>query len=70
MQLEAHTDSGYLLYVDFDERQCAAAVLSLISTTLQDLFPDVPFWGEMKTESERSVSFAYTYIDEQNRLFK
>jgi hypothetical protein len=70
MQLEDHTDKGFLVYVDFDDRQSAAEVLSLIRRTFDECFPDVPIWGEMKTESDSTVSFAYTYIDEHNKLFK
>ncbi len=70
-KLEDHTDKGYLIYVKFDDRQCAAEVLSLIRQTIENCFPDVPFWGEKKTESDDAVSFAYTtYIDEYNKLFK
>jgi hypothetical protein len=70
MQLEDHTDKGYLVVVNFDDRQSAAEVLSQIRRTFDECFPDVPIWGEMKTESDNSVSFAYTYIDEHNRLFR
>jgi hypothetical protein len=64
MQLEDHTDKGFLVYVDFDDRQSPPEVLSLIRRTFDECFPDVPIWGEMKTESDSTVSFAYTYIDE------
>jgi hypothetical protein len=69
-QLEDHTDKGYLVYVHFDDRQSAAGVLSLIRRTFEESFPDLPVWGETKTESDNTVSFAYTYIDEHNKLFK
>ena len=68
-QLEDHTDNGYLVYLTFDDRQSAAEVLSLVRRTFEQLFPDLPIWGEMKTETESTVSFAYTYIDEYNKLF-
>jgi hypothetical protein len=70
MQLEDHTDKGFLVYVDFDDRQSPAEVLSLIRRTFEECFPDLPISGEMKTESDSTVSFAYTYIDRHNKLFK
>jgi TIR domain len=70
MQLEDHTDKGFLVCVDFDDRQSAAEVLSLIRRTFDECFPDVPIWGEKKTEQDDTVSFAYTYIDEHNKLFQ
>ena len=70
MQLEDHSDKGFLIYVDFDDRQSAAEILSLIRRTFSESFPDVPIWGEMKSESDSTVSFAYTYIDEHNKLLK
>ena len=45
-------------------------MVSSVRTALDELFPDVPVWGEMKTESEQSVGFAFTYIDEHNKAFK
>lgn len=70
-QLEDHTDKGYLLHVEFDEiKTNAAEVLSTIRATIEKLFPDIAFWGEMKTETDNSVSFAYTYLDEYNKLFR
>ena len=68
MQLEDHSDKGYLISVEFDERLVAAEVLSLIRRAFEDSFPKTPIWGEKKTEGERSVSFAFTYIDEHNKL--
>jgi hypothetical protein len=70
-QLDDHTDKGYLLNVKFDDDKTNAAdVLSLIRQTITELFPDLPYWGEMITESENSVGFGYSYIDEYNKIFK
>jgi len=70
-QLEDHTDKGYLLYIEFDEALTSAAeVLSILRETLEVLFADIPYWGEMKSETENSVGFAYTYIDQYNKLFR
>jgi len=71
LQLDDHTDNGYLVYIKFDpEVTSAGAVVSSIRQTFDELFPSIPFWGEMKTETEESVGFAYTYIDEYNKAFK
>ena len=71
MQLDDHTDNGYLAYVKFNpEVTSAAQVVSSIRTTFDEMFPDIPIWGEMKTEGEESVGFAYTYIDAYNKTFK
>jgi hypothetical protein len=67
-QLDDHTDNGYLLYVRFDQSKTSAAeTVSLIREYLDELFPEVPVWGEMKSEGDDSVGFAYTYIDEYNK---
>ena len=71
MQLDDHTDNGYLAHVKFDsDVTSAGAVVSTIRRTLDDLFPDIPYWGEMQFEGEDSVGFAYTYIDEHNKVFQ
>jgi DNA-binding winged helix-turn-helix (wHTH) protein len=71
MQLEDHSDKGYLASVEFDPaRRSAAETASLIRSILDDMEPHVPFWGELKNETENSVSFAYTYIDEYNRIVR
>jgi hypothetical protein len=70
-QLEDHTDKGFLIFVEFDEEKTNAAdVVSTIRTALTTLFPNIPIWGEMKTEADNSVGFAYTYIDEYNKIFR
>ncbi|NEA64265.1 helix-turn-helix transcriptional regulator [Streptomyces sp. SID12488] len=70
-QLEDHTDNGYLLYVTFDtDRLGAASVLQAIRSKFEQLFPEIPYWGELKSESETAVGFAYTYIDPHNMLFQ
>ena len=30
----------------------------------------VPIWGEAKTETDDLIAFAYTYLDEHNKLFQ
>jgi len=68
MQLEDHSDKGYLISVDFDPRQQSASdVLTLVRGILDEMTPHVPFWGQMMTEAEESVSFGFTYIDEYNK---
>ena len=57
------------MYVEFDpEITSAGVVVSSIRQTFEELFPDIPIWGEMKTETEESVGFAFTYIDEYNKV--
>jgi len=69
MQLEDHTDKGYLVSVRFDgSRLSAAGVLSLIRETFDRCLPGVPIWGEPKTETADMVSFAYTYLDDNSFL--
>jgi hypothetical protein len=70
MQLEDHSDKGYLLSVAFDSTLSAAEVLSVVREVFAERLPDTPIFGEMKSESEGEVSFAYTYLDEHNRAFK
>lgn len=70
-QLDDHTDNGYITYIEFDPDETSAAqIVSNIREALNNLFPDVPVWGEMKTETEKSVGFAFTYIDEYNKAVK
>lgn len=71
IQLDDHTDNGYLANVKFNpEVTSAGHIVSSIRATFDEMFPDIPIWGEMKTEDEESVGFAYTYIDEYNKVFK
>jgi DNA-binding winged helix-turn-helix (wHTH) protein len=71
MQLEDHSDKGYLVSVDFDpEVQSAAEIASLIRRILDDMTPHVPFWGQLLDESEMSIGFGFAYIDEQNKVFR
>jgi hypothetical protein len=70
MQLEDHSDKGYLIDVSFDSTLSAAQALSIVRQVFHERLPDTPIFGEMKSESDRSVSFAYTYLDEYNRTFK
>jgi len=67
-QLDDHTDNGFLLYVQFDDsRTSAAKLIARIRELFNELFPDIPVWGEMKVEEETSVGFAFTYIDKWNK---
>jgi len=70
-QLEDHSDKGYLLSVNYKENETSAAeVLSIIRETLDNLFPDIPYWGELLTESDNRVGFGFSYIDEYNKFLK
>jgi hypothetical protein len=63
-QLEDHSDKGYLLHVRFDRGVTSAAkVLAMIRVVFGDLFPDIPYWGQILTEDDESVAFNFTYID-------
>jgi hypothetical protein len=67
-QLDDHTDNGFLLYVQFDDsRTSAAQLIARIRELFNELFPDIPVWGEMKVEEETKVGFAFTYIDKWNK---
>ncbi len=67
-QLDDHTDNGFLLYVQFeDSKTSAGKLLAKIREFFDELFPDVPVWGEMKVEEETSIGFAFTYLDKWNR---
>jgi transcriptional regulator with XRE-family HTH domain len=69
LQLEDHSDKGYILHVTFDrEKTSAAEVLSKIRATFERLFPDVPYFGQKLTERDDSVGFGFTYLD-HNALF-
>jgi len=71
MQLEDHSDKGYLIDVTFDpDVRCAADVVSLIRNSLDEMTPRVPFWGQLMTEGDDDVSFGYTYIDEYTKIRK
>ncbi len=70
MQLEDHTDNGYIMYLKFDSKiTFAADVLSTIREAFEELFPDISYWGETKFESSGSVGFAFMYIDEHHHAF-
>jgi hypothetical protein len=53
MQLEDHSDKGYLIDVSFDSTLSAASALSIIREVFQERLPDTPIFGEMKSESDR-----------------
>lgn len=70
MQLDDHSDSGYLISIAFDTTLSAADVVSIVRETFAERLPDVPIFGELKAETRDSVRFAYTYLDEHNKAFK
>jgi len=67
LQIDDHTDNGFLLYVQFDSTTSAAELVGRVRGLFAELFPDVPMWGEMKVEDETSIGFAFTYLDKWNR---
>jgi hypothetical protein len=70
-QLDDHTDNGFLLYVQFEESKTSAGKLvARVRELFDELFPDVPVWGEMKAEEDTSIGFAFTYLDKWNRRAK
>jgi len=69
-QIDDHTDNGYVAFVQFDpDTTSVGAVLSTTRKALDELFPDIPVWGEMQAETEDSIGFAFTYIDKYNKTF-
>ena len=68
LQLDGHTDNGYILYVEFDDTKASAGkLLERVRELFAELFPDVAVWGEMKVEEDTSMGFAFTYLDKWNR---
>ncbi len=66
-QIDDHTDNGFLLYIEFDDSKTSAGrVIARVRELFDELFPDIPVWGEMKVEAETSVGFAFTYLDKWN----
>ena len=53
------------------QRMCRGerSLREALSSTVEELFPDIPYWGEMLTEADDAVGFGFTYIDEHNKLF-
>jgi hypothetical protein len=69
LQLEDHSDRGYVLHVGFDG-VAAAEVLTIIREGFLMVAPDVPTWGQLIDESDSGIDFGYTYIDASNGLFR
>jgi hypothetical protein len=69
-QINDHTDEGYSIHVSFDgSRTSATEVLKTIRDTFDTVLPNVPYWGEMLSESDNSVAFGFTYLD-NNRKYR
>ena len=70
-QIDDHTDNGFVLFVHFeDSKTSAGKLVARVRELFDDLFPDVPVWGEMKVEENTSLGFAFTYMDKWNRRFR
>jgi hypothetical protein len=67
-QIDDHTDNGFVLFVQFDDSKTSAGKLvARVRELFEELFPDVPVWGEMKVEEDTSIGFVFTYLDKWNR---